>query len=240
MGQYHGVEESAHCLGQDGELHEAAFTATLSYCSILESTNIQVKQTAEAYIVHWQVTQKRQLITFGDDLEVHLLWRNEAFDHWVIELPAPDPIGNFTSPSKSNVIVKAGYLIRSASISGQELSLIGDLNRTTPTEVISTPVKVTSLSFNGKKLNSNISDAGRMTATVPFTPPTLNVPTFADQVWKYIDSLSEINATYDDSLWTNCSHISTTNPRNLTTPTSLRERLRLPCGIAHLQRSFSW
>ena len=207
--------------GQANEPHEMALPKILPNGTAQESTNIQIQQIGNATVINWRVTPERQVITFGDELEVHLLWRNDAFNHWVVELPADAPISNYTSPSKSYAIVKAGYLIRSASISGSELSLIGDLNATTPFELISAPSDVTSLTFNGEKIATTVSDNGRLTAVLDFSPPQVSLPSFSDAEWKYVNSLPEIRPNYDDSTWIECNSPTTPNPRNLTTPTSL-------------------
>ncbi|KAI9693517.1 MAG: hypothetical protein M1820_009205 [Bogoriella megaspora] len=188
--------------GGAGETHEAAFSS--SY-----------------YILHWDVDPERKVVQIGD-LEVHLLWRNEAYNYWVLELPAPAPISNYTSPSKGLAIIKAGYLLRSASILGSELSLTGDTNATTDIEVISVPqTNVTSISFNGERLSSTRSTAGRLTATISYPPPTLSIPSLSALQWKYIDSLPETRSTYDDTLWTVCNQTISFANRTLTTPTSL-------------------
>ena len=206
--------------GEADETHELALPCSLGNYTVEDQTNAKVQQLGDDYVVNWQVTPARQVVHFGDELEIHLLWRNDAFNHWVVELPAAAPTGNFTSPSKSTAIVKAGYLIRSASISGDELSLVGDINSTTTFELISAPAAINTMTFNGSPLNTT-TDKGRLTATLPFTPPRVALPDFTTAEWRYIDSLPEIQSTYDDTLWTSCDHTTTTNPRNLTTPTSL-------------------
>jgi dolichyl-phosphate-mannose--protein O-mannosyl transferase len=54
------------------------------------------------------------------DLEIRLLWRNKADNYWPMELSTAEPIGNFTSPSKELVIVKAGYLVRTAHVNKRQ------------------------------------------------------------------------------------------------------------------------
>jgi beta-galactosidase len=206
--------------GGVGETHEAAFSSSLGTPKVTEGSGVVIRSAGSTWVLHWQVTPARRVVKIGD-LEIHFLWRNEAYNYWVVDIEAPAPVGNFTSASKSTVIINGGYLIRSASISGNELRLIGDVNATTDFEVVSTPTnKVTTLSFNGATLKTRKTREGRLTATLNFKAPSLELPAFSGPKWKYIDSLPEIQSAYDDSLWTSLDHLTTNNPRNLTTPTS--------------------
>ena len=208
--------------GGENETHELALPTSIGNYSVVEGSNVAIRRIGSTYTVQWQVMAGRQVLNFGNELQVHLLWRNDAFNHWLMELPATAPIGNFTSPSKSLSIIKAGYLIRSAKIDDGQLLLSGDINATTTVEIISSPSTVQSISMNGQRLQTTRSTLGNIQATVLFDEPNLQLPQLSSASWKSIDSLPEIQSTYDDSLWTPCSHNSTTNnQRGLTTPTSL-------------------
>ena len=151
------------------------------------------------------------------------LARNDAYNYWVLDLPGPAPAYNYTVPTVSSVIVRAGYLLRTAVVNGNNLALTGDLNSTTFIEVIGgAPDKNASLTFNGKHLRSSQNELGVISATVHYVAPNFTLPTLTDLTWKSIDSLPEIRPTYDDSAWINAdSSISNNTVRNLTTPTSL-------------------
>lgn len=56
---------------------------------------------------------------------------------------------------------------------------------------------------------------------VDYDPPSLDLPNLESLEWRYIDSLPELDISYDDSDWRPCNQTSTNNPRNLSTPTSL-------------------
>ena len=173
-------------------------------------------------VVRWSVEPGRRVVMFGDDLEVHLLWRNEAYNYWVLDLPAPEPLGLYSSPARANksVIVKAGYLLRNASISGETLRLSGDINSTTEIEVISAPTRITGLKFNEQTIELS-PRSGCTVGKVDYDPPSLDLPNLESLEWRYIDSLPELDISYDDSDWRPCNQTSTNNPRNLSTPTSL-------------------
>ena len=206
--------------GGADEAHEAAFLYSIGTPHITEGSGVTIAKKGMIWILNWQVTPNRRVLEIGD-LTLYILWRNEAYDLWVMELPAPEPLGNFTSMSKASVIVKAGYLLRTAALVGNELRLSGDVNATTDIEVISSPKKVKTLLFNGERLHTTKSKCGNLLGTVVFKMPLISSPDFSDCQWKYLDSLPEIQASYDDSLWTPCALTTTNNPWNMTTPTSL-------------------
>ena len=147
--------------------------------------------------------------------------RNEAYNYWVLDLPSPNPVNNFTDPSDTAIIVKAGYLMRSVTIDGQTLGLTGDINQTTTLEAVGAPASVSALAFNGETVTSTQNSYGVIVGNVTFNAPELSLPALLNLTWKYIDSLPEIQGTYDDSAWTSADLTTTNNPRNLTTPTSL-------------------
>ena len=203
------------------ETHEAAFPASLGIPTIIEGSDVTILQLNSTWVLNWRVTSRRRVIKIGR-LEIHLLFRNEAYLYWPLELPAPHPIGNYTSASKSAVIIKAGYLLRSASIFGNELRLTGDINSTTDVEVISLPsAGVSAISLNGKRLSTTRSKTGKLLATVNFQSPQIHLPSFLGPTWKFLNSLPELHPSYDDSFWTDLTHSTSNNPLNLSTPTSM-------------------
>ena len=123
--------------------------------------------------------------------------------------------------SNTAIIVKAGYLVRTAAINGQTLSLIGDINETTLIEAIGAPSSITALTFNSQVVKLAQTSYGLLFGNVTFNPPNLKLPKLGNLTWKYVDSLPEIQPSYNDSAWTSADLTSTGNPRNLTTPTSL-------------------
>ena len=75
--------------------------------------------------------------------------RNSAYNYWVLKIR--NGHGLFAPNVRaSTVIVKAGYLMRNATISGDSLELVGDFNATTTIEVIGgAPSKLAKLRING-------------------------------------------------------------------------------------------
>jgi beta-galactosidase len=157
-----------------------------------------------------------------EDLQVYLLWRNDAYNYWVTEWPVLGPIGNYSSPSKDVVFVKAGYLIRTMDLINNQLLLTGDVNATTEIEVISTPAtRLKGITLNGEVLQTSTTSNGNVWGAVRYNPPKLDIPDLSNLEWKFIDSLTESQVSYDDSVWTPCILDSTNNPRQLDTPNTL-------------------
>ncbi|KAF1986085.1 glycoside hydrolase family 35 protein [Aulographum hederae CBS 113979] len=215
--------------GGMGETHEFALPKEIGVLTDPENENIKYSNAGKAQIVQWTVGKDRVMLSFGKDLDIYLLWRNEVYTYWTLDLPSPEPLGRYTSPSRlnssdasrSSVIVKAGYLLRSASIRNERLYLVGDVNATTEIEVITAPLGCCkALSFNGRDMESTFID-GRLTATVLFEAPEIHLPDLAKMDWRYVDSLPEIQNGFDDNSWTLCDKVASNNPRVLTTPTSL-------------------
>lgn len=212
--------------GTAGETHEFALPAELGSPTVVEGEGIRYCRRNGASVVQWEVNPTRRIVRFGD-LEVHLLWRNEAYNYFVLDLPKPEPVGRYVSASRINdtdasVIVKAGYLLRNASFSDGDLHLWGDVNQTTTIEVIAPPLPVeAALFFNGDEVERVERSEGRTTGTIEFKSPDISMPDFQSTEWRYTDSLPEVLNAYDDSLWTSADMSNTNNTRKLTTPTSL-------------------
>lgn len=112
--------------------------------------------------------------------------------------------------------------MRTSKASGSTLALTGDLNATTPIEILGGASNITTLTFNGQDFDFKTSKEGVVSATIDFPKPKFSVPKLDELDWKYIDSLPEIQSSYDDSAWTPADLEKTYNSlRPLTTPISL-------------------
>ena len=215
--------------GLAGETHELAFSSKLGKPSV-EGGSVKIGKKGSAYVVQWNVSAKRKVLHYGNKLDVYLLWRNEAFKYWTLQLESPSPIGNYTSQTKETVIAKAGYLLRTATRSGKSLYLTGDLNTTSSLEILAGARNVKNVHFNGEKLHLTRASHGRLAATLEYSPPSLQIPDLAKLRWKHIDSLPETKPEYDDSAWIVAENAETNNTVrdepagnvfSLKTPTSL-------------------
>jgi hypothetical protein len=228
----HGTDGAKRVLiiyGLAGETHELAFSSKLGKPSV-EGGSVKVEKKGSTYVVQWDVSAKRKVLHYGNKLDVYLLWRNEAFKYWTLQLESPAPIGNYTSQTKETVIAKAGYLLRTATRSEKSLYLTGDLNSTSSLEILAGAKNVKTVHFNGKPLDITRAPHGRLTAKLKYSRPSLKIPDLTKLCWAYIDSLPEIKSGYDDTEWTIADNTETNNTvrdepagnvLKLKTPTSL-------------------
>ena len=208
-----------------GEEHELAISGG-GHAQTTEGFGVRTAQKNDATIINYQVSSRRRVVTLTSGLTVYLLDRNSAYNYWVIDLPNDRTTLNYTNQKlfPSAPIVKAGYLLRTVEVSGGSIHLTGDLNSTTALEIIGgAPTRTRELTFNGKSLPFKQNrHSGVITATAVYHNATLTIPNLSTIGWKVIDSLPEIQNSYDDSLWTQASLTYSNNTaRNLTTPTSL-------------------
>ncbi|KAF4554747.1 putative glycosyl hydrolases family 35 protein 1 [Elsinoe fawcettii] len=210
--------------GGPNELHEFAIQ-TNSTVETLEGEGLTIENRNGNSIVQFPVSTTRRVLRYGENFYVYILDRNSAYNFWTVDLPTGlIPEGDPNTGIKAAAIVKAGYLVRTAAVDGNTMSLVGDVNATTTIEVIGgAPTQLETLNFNGAPLDfEQDANTGVVTATVNFVDPTFDLPDLSSAAWKTIDSLPEIQDNYDDSLWTVASNpVSNNTARNLTTPTSL-------------------
>ncbi|QRW20547.1 glycoside hydrolase family 35 protein [Rhizoctonia solani] len=100
------------------------------------------------------------------------------------------------SPRTGSVLVFGPYLVRSATIKGTQLALVGDLEsgNTTELEVLA-PTTVKSVSWNGKAVPVSKTLTGTLRGT-----------------WRCADSLPEVALGFDDSKWTTATKTTTFRP----------------------------
>lgn len=112
--------------------------------------------------------------------------------------------------------------MRTAYVQGSNLHLTADFNATTPIEVIGAPSKAKNLVINGKKAQVKVDKNGIWSSSVSYNAPKIQLPTLKNLKWKSIDTLPEIQDSYDDSKWVSADLASTKNSVHaLRTPTSL-------------------
>ncbi|KAL0954023.1 hypothetical protein HGRIS_005178 [Hohenbuehelia grisea] len=127
-------------------------------------------------------------------------------------IPGAGEFGNFFSVGTNQTVLVGGpYLIRSASIAGDTLQLVGDLNGTTSVEFIA-PANVQRLSWNGKSVSTAKTTRGSLAGSLIVAQPAITLPVLSK--WKVSGSLPEISPDFDDSSFTLAS-LTTTNYTNL-------------------------
>ncbi|KAK5149882.1 hypothetical protein LTS14_010597 [Recurvomyces mirabilis] len=210
--------------GGPGETHEVA-VSNGGKATVTQGSGVKTAQRNGVTVLNYQTSPDTRVVHLANGVAVYLLDRNTAYDYWVVSLPNDSVSGNFTNATYevSAPIVKAGYLIRTATVAESSIHLIGDINATTDIEVIGgAPPQTTEITFNGEALNFKQGRYGVVSATVKYKTPRLALPNLSNIGWKVVDSLPEVRPGYDDSLWTSATLTSTNNTvRNLTTPQSL-------------------
>lgn len=208
--------------GGPNEQHELAVSQT-GGATAVEGSGVKFANRNGNTILNWQTDAKRRVVRIGSDLYIVIVSRNEVYNYWAVStLPEGSGYSHDDTPS-SHLIVRAGYLVRSASISNGKIDLIGDTNATTTIEVIGGALEnIKTLSWNGKDLQTKRDRNGFLSGQVSFSPPKIQVPDLESLKWRSIDALPELQSGYDDSAWTNADHTKTNNTYwDLTTPTVL-------------------
>ena len=74
------------------EWHEFAISQSLGRPIVPENdSGVILGDVPPVWIINWQVKASRRVIKFEQGkLNVHLLWRNDAFNHWIVDLPVSD------------------------------------------------------------------------------------------------------------------------------------------------------
>ena len=216
----HGTRTTLVVYGGPNERHELAVSNT-SGATAVEGSGIKFSNRNKNTILHWESKPERRVVRVGSNLYIIVLDRNSAYDYWTVNSEGGSYPHELT-PS-SELIVKAGYLLRTASISGNTIHLKGDINATTTVEVVAgSHQDISGLTFNGDRLKTTLDRNGFLKATIKFSAPNLKLPTLSSLSWKSIDTLPELSAGYDDSAWPDADHTETNNTYwPLTTPTVL-------------------
>ncbi|KAJ5131389.1 Glycoside hydrolase family 35 [Penicillium bovifimosum] len=153
----------------------------------------------------------KTVLEYDDGVRVIVLDRTTAYEFWAPAL-TNDPF----VPEDESVLVQGPYLVRSAKLSGSKLAITGDVVNATTLEIFA-PKAVKSVTWNGKKVHTHMTDYGSLMGSLS-APKSIQLPALT--TWKSKDSLPERFQSYDDSgaAWVDANHMTTLNPR---TPTTL-------------------
>jgi len=144
------------------------------------------------------------VLQFSNGLLVYLLDTQTAWNFFAPATTA-DPHVNPTQ----QLFVLGPYNVRNATVSGNEISLVGDNANSTDLEVFGGS-HVSHIYWNGKRLNTKRTAYGSLTATAPGAEGrSIILPALS---WVSADSLPEKHRDYDDSKWTVCNKTTTLSP----------------------------
>ncbi|KAJ7069972.1 glycoside hydrolase family 35 protein [Mycena amicta] len=151
-------------------------------------------------------------ITQGSTKIVAVILDKSTANQWHAPLIAGEgAFANYFSIGSNQTVLVAGpYVLRTAAISGRTLSLTGDINGTTPIEVIA-PASVSTVVWNDRTVVTTRSARGSLTGRIAGAP-AIPLPVLSN--WKVSGSLPEIDPDFDDSSFT-VADMTTTNYTNL-------------------------
>lgn len=122
---------------------------------------------------------------------------------------APPLTANPNVTPDSHVFAIGPYLVRTASVSGDTVFLIGDNANTTTIEVYAGK-SASKISWNGKELATTITPYGSLTAKISGTQDRkIELPALTG--FKAADSAPEISPSFDDSNWVIANKNTTLN-----------------------------
>ena len=150
--------------------------------------------------------------------------RQSAYQFWVLDVVDPSNGRTpYVDQAESSVIIKGGYLMRTAFVYGDLLKLNGDINSTSTIQIIAgAPRPIGALVFNREYVDFVQDQNGIISAQLVYEAPTLTIPDLMTQEWYYVNSLPEVQSNYSDDAWKIADLKSSNNTyRKLTTPTSL-------------------
>ncbi|KAJ7134399.1 glycoside hydrolase family 35 protein [Mycena epipterygia] len=151
-------------------------------------------------------------ITFKGTSIVAILLDKQTANQWHAPIiPGRGEFGNFFSVGTNETVLVSGpYVLRTAALAQNTLSLVGDLNGTTAIEVVA-PKSVSRVLWNDVPVRITKTARGSFTGKVGATH-TIALPTLDN--WKVSGSLPEIDPDFDDSSFT-VADLTTTNYTNL-------------------------
>ncbi|KAL0572730.1 hypothetical protein V5O48_009230 [Marasmius crinis-equi] len=125
-------------------------------------------------------------------------------------LPGPSGSTHFGVGSNETVLVSGPLLLRNASVDAKEIRLVGDTNSTSANMTVYAEESVTSVSWNGQAVDTEVVAPGILSFEVGAPSVEVNLPELTD--WKFADGLPEIAEGYDDSKWVVADRENSTNP----------------------------
>lgn len=107
------------------------------------------------------------------------------------------------------LLVHGPYLVRTAAIEGDTLSLTGDSDETTVITVWA-PGSITQIKWNGESVWTE-PEGDALVGSIAGVETSWTLPDLNSLEWYYADSLPEILPSFDDSSLVPADHTNTTN-----------------------------
>lgn len=135
----------------------------------------------------------------GKSLAVLIADYDAATRLWQPTISGGGNFANYVGVSASTpVLVHGPYLVRNASLdSGHHLSLWGDVDETTTISIFG-PSTLSSVLWNGATVkNVKQTGKGSWEASIAFVTPAVVLPDLQSTIWRFRDSLPEIQPDFD-------------------------------------------
>lgn len=216
-----GNRDVLFVFGNSDQCNELALHGASSHRPFINSTtvSIQFSQKANSTIIGITPGVKGLVPIIDSDDQLILYADADTADTFFSPVISSSSGGDFANywqvGTNSSVLVGGPYLVRNASIAGDELRLRGDLNARTTLRVYG-PSGINKVTWNGDALQLTSSAVerakGLYTAQLRTTVALeeLNVPKLAN--WRFQDSLPEIQSNFSDESWTVANHTKTNIP----------------------------
>lgn len=130
-------------------------------------------------------------VTFGDDSRKDLLILVSGYSaatRWW----APQVAGGQDKDTE-RVLIHGPYLVRKSELSGSTLHFYGDIDETTPVQVVA-PDFVKKFRWNGNNLDLEKTSYGTWTGTISFEDPDIRITDLTQATWKYSPAYPESEA----------------------------------------------
>ncbi|KIJ23862.1 glycoside hydrolase family 35 protein, partial [Sphaerobolus stellatus SS14] len=212
-----GSQDVIFLFGDSDQSHEAALTLISAphgvgtASSLVKFSNRTLHGTSESTIVF--LPGITGFITVWDSPEQLVLFADSvtAASFWAPVISGTSELAHYWQfGSNDTVLVGGPYLIRNATIQGNELRLTGDLNASVPLTVIAPP-NVNSISWNGEPVSdartSSSSSIIKGNLNMKSSVQSVKLPTLTN--WKFAESLPEIRANFSDDAWITANHTTT-------------------------------
>ncbi|KAF5362341.1 hypothetical protein D9756_002224 [Leucocoprinus leucothites] len=196
-----------------GQAGETAFTFT-SAPTVSAPTSVVSNFTGGVLTLHYTLSGIQPVTISAGRNKINVLIMDKATANtWHAPVIAESgTFGNYFSVgTNTSVLVGGPYVLRNASISGNTLSMFGDLDGTTAIEFFA-PASVSALRWNGISRSVTRTSRGSFSTTVNGTAQAPALPVLRN--WKVMGSLPEIDPDFDDSSFVTADQ-TTTNYTNL-------------------------
>ncbi|KAL1591330.1 hypothetical protein SLS60_012074 [Paraconiothyrium brasiliense] len=197
---------------RQGQTGQIAFKGARNVTFKAYGADSRIQATASGDGFKYTQAQGSTAVVFSNGVLAYLVDIPTAWTFY-----APPTTSDPTVQPDEQVFVFGPHLVRSASVHGDTVSIIGDNVNTTTIEVYAGK-KANTISWNGDKLKTEKTAYGSLTARIPGTEDRqISLPALTN--FRAADSLPETSPSYNDRNWIVANKTTTLSPvKPLTLP----------------------